>query len=737
MKLPFGIVLRRLLVLLVAVFTAGIGASAGDWPELRGPNRDSVSAEKGLPEKWSPKGENLVWRAAYGGISGPVVLGDRVYLQNTVGEGAALQERVLCFDANTGKLLWERRININHSDVPPHRAAWATPSLDPETGNVYVFAVNGTLAAYARDGKPLWTRYLTEEFGLITTHGGRTVSPLIDGALVIITGITFNWGELSGGRHRFMAFDKRSGETIWVSSPGTRPFDTTYSPPMITEVDGARLLVAGASDGAWHALKVATGEPVWRYEVSKRGLNTGAIRIGANLILTHSEENLETNTMGFIAALDAGITGDVKNNQTRWLHYGFLGGFSSPVTDGQRIYQVDNGALLAAFDIATGEQLWSLKLGTIQKASLVYADGKLYVGTENGKFLILRPRVDGCDTLSEVELGNPDQPEEVTAGVAIANGRIYLATAKALYAIGGKGRVPAWRPEGNPPARASSGAPAQVQVIPADAVLAPGEKVKFRVRLFDAKGDFVRESDAQWTLEQLGGSMQPDGTYSAATETKGLAGRVKATVGGIAGVARVRVIPPLPWEMTFDEFAAGALPAWWVNASSKFAVKEIEGNKVLTKLSDNQFSFIRRARTFAGQHTWSNYTTESDVRFVMRRRTMGDAGVVAQGYQLVIFGNHERLELQSWQPETKRTMTVPMTVRPDTWYRLKLRVERLPDGSVRARGKAWPVGDPEPEKWMLERTDPPGLSITMGSPGLYGDAPFDIYFDNLKVTPNR
>jgi hypothetical protein len=231
--------------------------------------------------------------------------------------------------------------------------------------------------------------------------------------------------------------------------------------------------------------------------------------------------------------------------------------------------------------------------------------------------------------------------------------------------------------------------------------------------------------------------MQPDGTYSAATEAKGAAGRVKATVGGIAGVARVRVIPPRPWEMTFDEFAVGALPAWWVNASSKFAVKEIEGNKVLTKLSDNQFSFIRRARTFAGQHIWSNYTTESDVRFVMRRRTMGDAGVVAQGYQLVIFGNHERLELQSWQPETKRTMTAPMTVRPDTWYRLKLRIERLPDGSVRARGKAWPVGEPEPEKWTLERTDPPGMSITMGSPGLYGDAPFDIYFDNLKVTPNR
>jgi len=719
------------------LFVALPCAVAGDWPELRGPNRDGVSTEKGLPEKWSPRGENLVWRAPYGSISGPVVLGDRVYLQNTVGEGATLQERVLCFDANTGKVLWERRINLNHSDVPPHRAAWATPGLDPETGNVYALAVAGTLAAYTRDGKPLWTRHLTEEFGLITTHGGRTVSPLLDGSLIIIGGITFNWGDHSGGRHRFMAFDKKTGECIWVSAPGGRPYDTTYSPPMITEVNGVRLLVIGSSDGSWLALKVSTGEPVWRYEVSKRGLNTGAIRVGAELILTHSEENFGTSTMGFIAALPVDVTGELKNDRTRWLHYGFLGGFSSPVTDGQRIYQVDNGALLAAFDVGTGRQLWTLKLGTIQKAPAVYADGKIYAGTENGKFFILRPRGDGCDILSEVALGSADDPEEVTAGAAVSNGRIYFASTKALYAIGAKNsRAPAWKPVPALPGGAA-GAPAYVQVVPADVVLGPGEKVKFRARLFDAQGDFVEASKVEWSLDQLGGAIQADGTYTAQAEAKGFAGSVKATVGALSGTARARVIPPLPWEMGFEEYAVGSLPAWWINATNKFAVKELEGNKVLTKLADNQFSFIRRARAYAGRHTWADYTVESDVRFLMRRRRMGDGGLVAQGYQLIVFPNHGRLELQSWQPETKRTVTAPIEVRPDTWYRLKLRVERLPDGSVRARGKAWPAAEPEPEKWMLERTDPPGLGIQMGSPGLYGDALFEVYFDNLKVVPNR
>lgn len=74
-------------------------------------------------------------------------------------------------------------------------------------------------------------------------------------------------------------------------------------------------------------------------------------------------------------------------------------------------------------------------------------------------------------------------------------------------------------------------------------------------------------------------------------------------------------------------------------------------------------------------------------------------------------------------------------IKGDTWYRLKLRVEPTADGKVRARGKAWKRDEPEPAEWMIERVDPtPNLK---GSPGLYADAPNEVYFDNLKVTPNR
>src|SRR4029077_18863922 len=98
------------------------------------------------------------------GRSAPVVLGDHLYLQNTAGKGETEQERVMCFNADTGKMLWEHRFNIYQSDVPAHRVGWGSPAADPDTGNVYVFGVNGTLLALSQEGKLLWERSLDEEF---------------------------------------------------------------------------------------------------------------------------------------------------------------------------------------------------------------------------------------------------------------------------------------------------------------------------------------------------------------------------------------------------------------------------------------------------------------------------------------------------------------------------------------------------------------------------------------------
>jgi outer membrane protein assembly factor BamB len=203
-----------------------------------------------------------------GGRSSPVVFGNHVYLQTTAGAapgsvtGVNMQERLICLDADTGKQLWEHKYNIYLGDVPPHRIAWSSPAVDPATGNVYAISGGGLMLALSQDGKLLWERSLTEEFGMWTTHGGRMSSPIVDGDQVIVSGLTFTWGAHAGGAHRFISLDKRNGQALWYSAPEGRPTDTIYANPYVGVVDGARLMFSGGSDGAMHAIRIFTGDRV-------------------------------------------------------------------------------------------------------------------------------------------------------------------------------------------------------------------------------------------------------------------------------------------------------------------------------------------------------------------------------------------------------------------------------------------------------------------------------------------
>ena len=296
---------------------AAVVLNGADWPDWRGPARTGASSETGLPDTWSPSGENLAWRVPIGGRSAPVVFGDHLYLQTSSGQGATLQERVICFNADTGKQLWEHRYNLFTSDVPSHRIAWSSPVVDPATGHVFAISGGGLLMALSPEGKLLWERSLAEEFGMWTTHGGRMSSPVVDGDQLIVSGLTFMWGPFATGAHRFLSFDKTTGRTIYVSAPEGRPTDTIYANPFIGDVNGVRTFFSGGSDGAMHALKVNTGEKIWSWRVSQRGLNTAALGVGSDLVVTHSEENIGSSQMGMVAAVPLASKGELADKDAR------------------------------------------------------------------------------------------------------------------------------------------------------------------------------------------------------------------------------------------------------------------------------------------------------------------------------------------------------------------------------------------------------------------------------------
>jgi outer membrane protein assembly factor BamB len=740
---------KRLCVLMALIGTCGVLAAAdagrrvtlGDWPDARGPHRTGVSDEKGLIDTWTLNGLNVLWRAPYGGRSAPIVMGNRVIVQNPAGLGAGLQERIMALDADTGQVIWEQKFNIYQSDVPPHRVGWASPVADPETGNIYGLTVGAEVVALNKDGKPLWQRSVGEEFAAFTTHGGRTMSPIVDGDLVIVSAAISSWGTQANRAHRFIALDKRTGDIIWVASPGGRPYDTAYAAPVIATINGQRLLICGLGDGGVHAIRPQTGEKVWSFVAAKRAINTAVVVSGSTVIISHGDENLDTSELGMIGAIDGSQTGDIKT--TKWANKGDQFGFSSPVIDGTRVYQVENGSRLKAYDLETGHLLWTQTLGTIQKAPLVLADGKLYVGTESGRFFIVRPGADRAEVLSSVELplskgDNAGQsaglPEPVFAGAAISRGRIFFVSTGGVYALGPKTASVTKGTTVDEAPEKGDGPPAWVQVSPTELVLKPGQSVTLHARLFDAKGRFLREeTDATWSLQGLKGTVT-NGTVTTAPDPIDQAGTIKATVGTLSGESRARVVRPLPWTETFDSYPEGAVPPGWINATAgKFSVVTLDGQKVLQKAPDQ--TIFKRIRAFVGPVDLADYTFEADVRGTTRRRQMTDIGITAQRYSLVLYGNSQKLKIESWEPETLRSVDAPFEWKADTWYHLKLRVENMPDGKVRARGKAWPVGQPEPAAWTIEKVD--AIGNHQGAPGLFVDAEFGAYLDNLKLTANQ
>ena len=120
-------------------------------------------------------------------------------------------------------------------------AAQKPPASNRVEGRGVALGVGANVVALSKDGKLLWERSVGEEFAAFTTHGGRTMSPLVDGELVIVSAAISSWGTQSNRAHRFIALDKRTGAIVWVANPGGRPYDTAYALPLIATINGTRL----------------------------------------------------------------------------------------------------------------------------------------------------------------------------------------------------------------------------------------------------------------------------------------------------------------------------------------------------------------------------------------------------------------------------------------------------------------------------------------------------------------
>ena len=777
-----------LLLASLLIASTAFAAPVTGWLGWRGPQHLGTSLETGLPDKVDAKA--ALWTADFPGQSTPVIANGRLYINGYLGDGPDLQEAVACFDAETGTKLWEHRENDFLSDTVYLRYSTSAPTVDGETGNVYVQGTQGLLMCFTADGKLLWKHSLMEEYGRLTFPNSRTATPLIDQELVITRGITSAWGAHGPAGDRFYAFDKKTGQLVWSSAPGDRPQDNTFSHPWLDFWNGQRVLYSAGGDCTLLAINARTGEPLWRVSVAKAGakggINAAVIRHKDNLIVTHESENLDSSEIGRMAAYKI-PTSVTKTNplvpqvlapktMEQWRNeVGSLA--TSPVLVGDTIYEVNGTGDLCAIDANSGKVLWKHKLAIEQRqSSPFYGDGKLYVamyitaqGAEkvaagggdsggNGDLFVIKPGETGCEILSHSPLDGRCYGSPVGY-----NGKLYVQTDKKLYCFGKAGKNPGLAPEPAVVAWPQPGPAKQLQIIPYESLLKPGDKQSFRIRSLDAHGFVVDESvdvkSPKWesyvpptALVKAYAKAKFDDNGMLLTEAANVpsAGQFQATAGDLKGYIKVRIMSSLPLKQDFESFELSNTttntveeptkfnypPLPWNGARFRFEVreKEVDGEKTKALCKTIENKLFQRGTVFIGHPDMKGYTMEADVLSEGNRRKMSEAGVVNQRYIIVLKGNSQELEVNSNQERIKQA--VPFKWAPNTWYRIKSRVDVAPDGSGVVRAKAWKRGETEPAGWVIEV--PHKQAHQTGCPGLFSFAPQDqrTYHDNIVVTAN-
>ncbi len=409
------------------------------WLNWRGPHQNGVSNETGLPDKWEPGGENHLWTYDLPGRGSPVVAGDRVYAWGYEGEGPDLREYLVCLDADTGEEIWKHGFNDFISDIVYDRYTIGSPTVDPETGNIYLLTTPGLMNCFTPDGELVWQISIMERFGRLTFPNGRTGAPVIEGEKVIINVINSFWGAEGPARNRFLAFDKHNGDLIWSSTPGIGPKDSSFSTPVFAYEGNTRVFYAGTGCGNVVCVNANTGEPIWRFQLSQGGVNSSVVVHDDHVIAVHGKENVDSTEVGRMVAIKRGAKPEQGEQGPKVLDYSYekwrqemIMFTSSPVIVGDRIYQTVLQGDLLCIDANTGEILWKEKLANEQlHASPLYADGKLYVPMVDGDFYIIKPTDEKAEILHHVNVG-----ANLIGSPVVWDGKIYLHAMNGLHCFG-------------------------------------------------------------------------------------------------------------------------------------------------------------------------------------------------------------------------------------------------------------------------------------------------------------
>jgi outer membrane protein assembly factor BamB len=419
-------------------------ASGEDWPQWRGPHFNGSSSDKNLPSTWTK--ESAAWTAPMPGPSAstPIILGDHVY--TSTAEMSTRSLHALCLDRKTGKVLWDRKTGEGISR--DEKSNFSSPSPIADADRIIYFYGNGALAAFAPDGKELWSRSITKDFGDFAFQWTFSATPLLYGGKLYVEDLQRNEpvhgkGRTDGPIESFiLCVDPATGKDLWRQ---VRPCDAVaesreaYTTPIPLEHDGRKeILIAGGD--CLSGFDPASGKELWRWgtwnpeRIGHWRLVPSPVA-GGDVVLACAPKGSP------IYAIKAGGNGTLPDSSIAWKTSQTRDLTSDVPTplfyDGDFFVLSDVRKKLSRVNPANGQIKWTVDMPGSRKfeSSPTGADGKVYCMNFSGDVTV----VDAAkgQVLNTIAMG--EEGDDMTRSeVAVAGSQLFIRTNHKLFCIAGK-----------------------------------------------------------------------------------------------------------------------------------------------------------------------------------------------------------------------------------------------------------------------------------------------------------
>ena len=409
-----------------ALLLAATVLHAENWPQFRGPTGQGISAEAGLPLRWSSTNQ-IVWRTPIPGESwsSPIIWGDRVFVTTAADNGVTCL--VLCLDRVTGRVLWNKPVlQQTTAGRKEGRNTYASPTPATDGRLVYTVFFDGSFAALNYAGEIVWTN---RSYPFYSQHGLSTSLLLWKDLLIQARDASSDGENKSLGwqtpwdQSYLLALDTKTGQERWKGRRGMSRI--AHGMPAIWTAPDGRVQVISEAGDVVQGFDVQTGERLWSGEVIGEGKVPSTV-IGEGLVFTAGGWGGKES----IKAFRLGGVGDLQETQLVWQQKKGIPRVPSLLYVKPHLYAISDAGIATCIKAATGEIVWQERLDGKFTASPVFADGRIYFLADNGETTVVEAAAE-FRVLAKNPLG-----EKVQASMAVSQGHLFIRTEGNLFCIG-------------------------------------------------------------------------------------------------------------------------------------------------------------------------------------------------------------------------------------------------------------------------------------------------------------